>query len=202
MQALRSTALTKGSLLVVRGGSRGSKGLGWYQRYQKLGPDGFRKAKLPTPFDWEAEQVRAPQPTGGRRRRRRAFFDISIDSVPAGRVEFELAADLLPVTCENFLRLCEGVFTPVPPRARMYLGRNQDDESKSELEKAERILCYEGTKVGPASVMIWPWVCEVMGIRMSENRRISQRSSLELTTQKALVYCYWYPGIELYPPIL
>ncbi len=36
------------------------------------------------------------------------FFDISIDDAPAGRITFELFADVVPKTAENFRALCTG----------------------------------------------------------------------------------------------
>ncbi len=38
----------------------------------------------------------------------RVFFDISIGGAPAGRVVFELFADVVPKTAENFRALCTG----------------------------------------------------------------------------------------------
>eukprot|EP00824_Muranothrix_gubernata_P020126 TRINITY_DN40362_c0_g1_i1.p1 TRINITY_DN40362_c0_g1~~TRINITY_DN40362_c0_g1_i1.p1 ORF type:complete len:182 (-),score=47.05 TRINITY_DN40362_c0_g1_i1:67-579(-) len=38
----------------------------------------------------------------------RVFFDISIDRQPAGRIVFELFADKVPKTAENFRCLCTG----------------------------------------------------------------------------------------------
>ena len=38
----------------------------------------------------------------------RAFFEITISGKPAGRIEFELAADVTPKTAANFLSLCTG----------------------------------------------------------------------------------------------
>ena len=38
----------------------------------------------------------------------RCFFDISIGSVPVGRVVMQLFADSCPKTCENFRALCTG----------------------------------------------------------------------------------------------
>lgn len=62
MQAFRVGALAQGSLRLTRkgGGSRGSKGLGWYKRYQEVGPDAFRKARGPTPFDWDKQYTQVP----------------------------------------------------------------------------------------------------------------------------------------------
>jgi len=36
------------------------------------------------------------------------FFDVSIGGAPAGRIEFELFADVVPKTAENFRALCTG----------------------------------------------------------------------------------------------
>ncbi|CAN0078523.1 unnamed protein product [Discosporangium mesarthrocarpum] len=156
MQAFRSGALVRGSLRVVRGtggGSRGSKGLGWYQRYQKLGPEAFLKARPPTPFDWEAstEGKGLEKSEGGvevnngeERRRKRAFFEMTVDGADAGRVEFELAADLLPVTCENFARLCRGV--PLPSRTN--IGASSYIDMRGEKQgDGEPMRCYAGTKI-------------------------------------------------------
>lgn len=144
MQAMRKKPLISGASWVVRGGSRGSKGLGWYQRFQKMGPDAFRKARAPTPFDWEAPHV---QPKEERRSRRRAFFDITVDGVDAGRVEFELAADLLPVTCENFVRLCKGVPAPEVHKSCIPTEEQAVGEEQGLTEEPKRILCYQGTMV-------------------------------------------------------
>lgn len=38
----------------------------------------------------------------------KCFFDISIDGVPSGRITFELRADVVPKTAENFRALCTG----------------------------------------------------------------------------------------------
>ncbi|PNS16306.1 Peptidyl-prolyl cis-trans isomerase D [Sphaceloma murrayae] len=40
--------------------------------------------------------------------RSRAFLDVTIDSLPAGRLVLELFNDKAPRTCENFLALCNG----------------------------------------------------------------------------------------------
>jgi len=38
----------------------------------------------------------------------KVFFDITIGDKPAGRIEFELFADVVPKTAENFRALCTG----------------------------------------------------------------------------------------------
>lgn len=38
----------------------------------------------------------------------KVFFDVSIDQQPAGRIVFELRADVVPKTAENFRALCTG----------------------------------------------------------------------------------------------
>jgi peptidylprolyl isomerase len=38
----------------------------------------------------------------------KVFFDVSIGGRPAGRIEFELRADVVPKTAENFRALCTG----------------------------------------------------------------------------------------------
>lgn len=36
------------------------------------------------------------------------FFDVSVDDAPIGRIEMELASDVVPETSENFRQLCTG----------------------------------------------------------------------------------------------
>ena len=49
------------------------------------------------------------------------FFDVSIDSEPAGRLEFELFSQELPKTCENFRALCTGEkFSQLQPSTRLH----------------------------------------------------------------------------------
>ncbi|XP_040201961.1 peptidyl-prolyl cis-trans isomerase A isoform X1 [Rana temporaria] len=39
---------------------------------------------------------------------KRAFFDITADEIPLGRIVMELRFDVVPKTAENFLKLCTG----------------------------------------------------------------------------------------------
>lgn len=38
----------------------------------------------------------------------RTFFDVTVDGQPLGRIVFELNADVVPKTAENFRALCTG----------------------------------------------------------------------------------------------
>jgi peptidyl-prolyl isomerase H (cyclophilin H) len=38
------------------------------------------------------------------------FFDVTIGSLPAGRIKMELFADIVPLCAENFRQLCTGEF--------------------------------------------------------------------------------------------
>lgn len=78
--------------------SRGAKGYNWYTKFQEKGADGFKKNLPPTPFDWSSP----PKP------RPHAYFDLNIENEPLGRIEFELAEDIVPKTVENFRLLCTG----------------------------------------------------------------------------------------------
>lgn len=77
---------------------RGAKGHGWYAKYLKDGPDGFRRTVPPTAFDWEAGDVKRP----------RAFFNVAMEDKELGKIEIELAEDVVPKTVSNFKALCEG----------------------------------------------------------------------------------------------
>lgn len=80
---------------------RGSKGYDWF--YKQLDRDAQRAAEekqlLKTPL--------LPPATSGTSRPK-VWIDIQKGEEALGRVTFELASDLLPKTCSNFLRLCEG----------------------------------------------------------------------------------------------
>ncbi|GKE08904.1 peptidyl-prolyl cis-trans isomerase CYP22 [Tanacetum coccineum] len=38
------------------------------------------------------------------------FFDVTIGTIPAGRIKMELFADIVPKTAENFRQFCTGEF--------------------------------------------------------------------------------------------
>lgn len=78
--------------------SRGTKGYNWYTKFIEHGTDGFRRNVTPTPFNWTKGGVVRPV----------AFFDLALDAEPLGRVEFELAEDVVPQTVANFTALCTG----------------------------------------------------------------------------------------------
>jgi len=64
-----------------------------------------RKAEEITPAPKkEAKPPQKEQPKGNPR----VFFEVAIGNAPAGRVEFELFADVVPKTAENFRALCTG----------------------------------------------------------------------------------------------
>ena len=79
---------------------RGAKGYSWYTKYQAEGAKGFLRHTPPTPFDWEGTSPPSARP--------RAYFDVTIDDEKAGRIEFELAEDVVPKTVDNFCKLLEG----------------------------------------------------------------------------------------------
>jgi cyclophilin family peptidyl-prolyl cis-trans isomerase len=52
----------------------------------------------------------------------RVYFDITIGGAPAGRIEMELRADVVPKTAENFRALCTGEKTDAKGKALTYKG--------------------------------------------------------------------------------
>jgi cyclophilin family peptidyl-prolyl cis-trans isomerase len=70
------------------------------------GPEGFRKNVPPSAFDWSqicplGEKVTGKPITV----RPTAYFDIEIAAAHQGRIEIELASDVVPKTVDNFIRL-------------------------------------------------------------------------------------------------
>lgn len=72
-------------------------GTGWFQKYAKEGPEGFRKFERPPAFDWSG--------TGDPSKRKRVFFDVTVDDESEGRIVVETLDDMLPTTALNFQRL-------------------------------------------------------------------------------------------------
>lgn len=82
---------------------RSSKGRGWYKQYIEKGPESFLKNSLPTSFDWnqkdENNQIII---------RPKVYLDINIQDERLGRLEVELAHDIVPITVQNFINLILG----------------------------------------------------------------------------------------------
>lgn len=80
---------------------RGAKGYNWYSKFLEQGADGFRRNVQPTPFNWSSSNASgAGRPV--------AFLELALDTEPLGRLEFELAEDVVPNTVANFTALCAG----------------------------------------------------------------------------------------------
>lgn len=85
--------------------SRGAKGYNWYSKFVEKGADGFRRNVHPTPFNWSSSGASASRQVPVRPL---AFLELALDTEPLGRLEFELAEDVVPNTVANFMALCEG----------------------------------------------------------------------------------------------
>ncbi len=76
-------------------GSRGSRGWGWYRAYKENGRSNFVKAPVErATYNWGPE--------------RPEDFSYTYLELNGERVEVLLASKDLPITTENFLRLCTG----------------------------------------------------------------------------------------------
>ena len=82
---------------------RGAKGHGWYRQFKKHGQESFQKHKPPPPFNWD-EMCPVGEILIGRpiQSRPKVYFDISVDNDPAGRLEFELASDVVSIYSNIF----------------------------------------------------------------------------------------------------
>jgi hypothetical protein len=76
---------------------RGSKGYGWYKKYRSE-PEEYGIYTKMTPFNWKEGNIKRPK----------AYFELESGKEKLGRLEFELASDVLPKTVENFLNLVQG----------------------------------------------------------------------------------------------
>lgn len=95
----------------------------------KSGQEGFLKNAPPSAFDWSnkldlSRVTTAPRVVAGvdngdntnstddssaeAPNRRKAFFEMAVDDKVIGKMVFELAEDVVPVTVENFVNLCTG----------------------------------------------------------------------------------------------
>jgi hypothetical protein len=70
----------------------------------------FRMAQRRDFLRWQEKlrQDALPQLPPAQGTRSRGFMEFTVGGEPAGRVEFRLADDLLPRTCENFMTLIDG----------------------------------------------------------------------------------------------
>lgn len=75
---------------------RGARGRGWY--YQALKNKEEKAQETMKPYDAVLCGSPAERP--------QAFFELTMDGNPLGRIVFELANDVVPKTVENFIKLC------------------------------------------------------------------------------------------------
>lgn len=76
---------------------RALSGHGWYKKYRET-PEVFEKYTRCTPFDWKEGNVQRPI----------AYFELAAGNDVLGKLEFELAEDILPRTVNNFVKLIQG----------------------------------------------------------------------------------------------
>lgn len=82
---------------------RGSRGWGWYGRAVENKEKNKALAAAGISEDGLMSDILLKEARG---RRNRAYLDIQIGTDTPGRITFELANDLLPITCKNFEVLC------------------------------------------------------------------------------------------------
>ena len=94
-----AVAVHRAAPLRGSGGTRGAKGWGWFFKAKE---EIARGEAAPPEYPANLDQA-TPRP--------RVYLDVAVDGVEdaGGRMVFELAADIAPRTCENFVKLCEGV---------------------------------------------------------------------------------------------
>ncbi len=76
---------------------RGVSGHGWFKKYRET-PEAFEKYTQCTPFNWGEATIKRPV----------AYFELESGNQAFGRLEFELAEDILPRTVTNFVKLITG----------------------------------------------------------------------------------------------
>lgn len=62
----------------------------------------------------------------------RCYFDVSLNSLPIGRIVFELFNEACPKTCENFRALCTG---------EKGMGKNTDKHLYYKVRLSFRVHC-------------------------------------------------------------
>lgn len=77
---------------------RSSKGRGWYKQYIEHGPESFLKNPPLKSFDWKTTDIIRPK----------AYLEMKLEEESMGRIEIELASDIVPITVQNFLSLILG----------------------------------------------------------------------------------------------
>lgn len=114
------------------------------------GPDGFKKNPLPTPFDWNKINIEPLYPTNSTYNykvitvRPKAYFELSLESEPLGRIVFELAEDIVPKTVENFRKLCLGLAANESLQHNGYKGTKLYLVRKNETIMGGDIECNNG----------------------------------------------------------
>ena len=78
---------------------RSAKGRGWYKQFIEKGPQSFLKNPSLTSFDWLEGNITRPK----------IFLDFKVQEEKLGRLEIELAHDIVPITVQNFLNLIQGI---------------------------------------------------------------------------------------------
>ncbi|RAL67997.1 hypothetical protein DID88_008721 [Monilinia fructigena] len=73
------------------------------------------------------------------------FFDITIGGEPLGRIQFELFADVVPKTAENFRQFCTG-------ETKNHLGRPQGYKGSKFHRIITKISCARHTEPGLLSM--------------------------------------------------
>jgi cyclophilin family peptidyl-prolyl cis-trans isomerase len=77
---------------------RATKGRGWYKQFVKDGPESFLKNPPLKSFDWDEGAVIRP----------RVYIEMKLEEEVMGRMEIELASDIVPKTVQNFINLIQG----------------------------------------------------------------------------------------------
>ena len=133
--------------------------------YHSCAFQAFQKNKPPTPFDWSKESIfKGPDHV-----RPKAFFDMKMGDETLGRLVFELADDILPQTCANFIALCE----------------NRNSENDSDKNKDKKNTHIRGQRYIRYIKMFLSWVG--MWLKTMEHKVIAL-VSIDIFLMKILSY--------------